>query len=74
MEKDVLAELGMADRQEALTFLKRLWHEQPTPCPRCGATLTFMHQKAKKSNCDWKCPDCGAVYKTIRILDGLNEG
>lgn len=73
MEKDVLLELGMSDRSEAVTFLKRLWNAQPTPCPKCGGTLEFLHKKAKKSNCDWKCPDCGAVYKTICILDQLNE-
>ena len=73
MEKDVLNELGISDRNEAVTFLKRLWSEQPTPCPKCGNTLEFMHKKAKKSNCDWKCAECGTVYKTIDILDRLNE-
>ena len=69
MEQDILEELGMPDRNEALKFLKKLWNEQPVPCPQCGETLEFMHKKAKKSNCDWKCPGCGAIYKTIRILD-----
>jgi len=73
MEKDILSELNMSDRAEAVAFLKRLWNEQPTPCPKCGETLGYMHKKAKKSPCDWKCPRCGAVYKTIDILDRLNE-
>lgn len=73
MEKDVLQELGMAGRDEAMVFLKRLWCELPTPCPKCGATLEFLHKKAKRSNCDWKCPNCNAVYKTIAILNRLNE-
>lgn len=73
MEKAVLLELGMSDRDEVVTFLKRLWTEQPTSCPKCGSTLAFMHKKAKKSNCDWKCPNCGMVYKTIDILNRLNE-
>ena len=73
MEKDVLKEFGMADRNEVVSFLKKLWNEQPTLCPKCGAVLEHMHKKAKKSNCDWKCPNCEAVYKTIHILDRLNE-
>lgn len=72
MEKEVLQKLKMSDRSEAVAFLKRLWSEQPTPCPQCGAILTFLHRKAKKSSCDWKCPACGAVYKTIAILNELN--
>lgn len=73
MEQDVLNELGMAERTEALAFLKRLWREQPAACPKCGETLEFMHKKAKKSNCEWKCPKCDTIYKTLRILDRLNE-
>lgn len=63
----------MKDRNEVVSFIKRLLCEQPTPCPKCGAELTFLHQKAKKSNCDYKCPQYKAVYKSIRILDSLNE-
>lgn len=73
MEQEVLKELGMADRAEALAFLKRLWNEQSAACPQCGETLEHMHKKAKKSACDWKCPKCDAIYRTIRILDRLNE-
>ena len=49
MEKAVLLELGMSDRDEVVAFLKGLWNEQPTPCQKCGSTLAFMHKKAKKS-------------------------
>ncbi len=73
LEHEVLQELNMKDRAEVVTFLKRLWNEQSTACPKCGEVLTLMHKKAKKSNCDWKCPSCNAVYKTIHILDSLNE-
>ncbi len=73
MEKDVLAELHMKDREEAVRFLKQLWSEKATLCPKCGTMLEHLHKKAKKSNCDWKCSGCGAVYKTIHILDELNE-
>ncbi len=68
----VLEELGVGSREEAVRFLKRLWLAEPTDCPRCGTELVTMHRKAKKSVCDWKCPQCGAVYKTIRLLDRLN--
>ncbi len=73
MEKAVLKELQMNDRNEVVIFLKHLWAEEPTPCPKCGNTLEHLHKKAKKSNCDWKCSKCSSVYKTIRILDELNE-
>lgn len=73
MECEVLRALNMKDRTEVITFLKRLWNEQHTACLKCGAILIFMHKKAKKSNCDWKCPNCNTVYKTIHILNSLNE-
>lgn len=50
MEKDVLRALQMRERAEAVRFLKQLWSETPTPCPKCGS-----------------------IYKTIRILDALQE-
>ena len=63
-----------ATREEELAFLKRLWREEATVCPRCGgAELTYLHKKAKKSNCDWICTACGERYDTIKILDALNE-
>ena len=47
-------------RAEELAFLKRLRWEQPTVCPKFGASeLVHLHKKAKKSNNDWKCPICG---------------
>ncbi len=73
MEKEILKELHMSTREEAVKFLKSLWTEQPMPCPICGGTLDFQHKKAKKSNCDWKCLNCGYIFKTIKILDLLNE-
>lgn len=61
-------------RDEEVIFLKRLWTEQPTACPKCGvAALTHLHKKAKKSNCDWKCPACGEIYRTIGMLKQLPE-
>ena len=59
-------------REEEVVFLKRLWTAQPTTCPKCDqATLEYLHKKAKKSNCDWKCPKCGEIYRTIGMLKDL---
>ena len=59
-------------REEELRFMKRLWREEPTVCPKCGgAELTYLHKKAKKSNNDWKCPSCGEIYRTIGMLMDL---
>lgn len=61
-------------REEEVILLKRLWTSQPTKCPRCGkAMLVLLHQKAKKSDCDWKCPECGEIYRTIRMLKELPD-
>ena len=61
-------------REEELAFLKRLWREEPTVCPRCGgAELTYLHKKAKKSNNDWKCPACGEIYRTINLFVDLPD-
>lgn len=73
MEKDVLKDLGMSSRDEVIRFLKSLWTEQPADCPKCGGKLDYMHKKAKKSNCDWKCTNCNKIYKTINILNKLND-
>ena len=59
-------------RAEDVAFLKRLWQEEPTLCPKCGgAELVFLHKKAKKSNNDWKCPACGEIYRTINMMMDL---
>lgn len=59
-------------RDEEVKLLKRLWLSLPTVCPKCGkAELVPLHKKAKKSNCEWKCPDCGEIYRTIRMLKEL---
>ena len=50
-------------RDEEVKFLKKLWTSQPVACPKCGnAQLKLLHKKAKKSNCDWRCPACGEIY------------
>lgn len=73
MERVLLKDLNMADRKEVLAFLKKLWNEEKTNCLICGSELTLLHKKAKKSNCDWQCKQCNKVYKTIHLLDELNE-
>ncbi len=52
--------------------MKRLWSEQPTICPVCkGAELIPLHKKAKKSILDWKCPGCGEIYRTVKVMYNL---
>lgn len=61
-------------REEELKFMKRLWAEQPTQCPKCQrAELVFLHKKAKKSSNDWKCPACGEIYRTINMMYDLPD-
>ena len=61
-------------RDEEVKLLKRLWTSQPTACPKCGgAELVHLHKKAKRSDCDWTCPACGEIYRTIHILKELPD-
>ena len=73
MNRVTLNELKMGSRQEVLRFLKSLWNQEKTSCPMCGNELELLHKKAKKSNCDWQCKECNKVFKTIHLLDELNE-
>lgn len=73
MERALLKELNMTTRKEVLIFLKKLWNQEKTNCPICGSELELLHKKAKKSACDWQCKKCNKVYKTIHLLDELNE-
>ena len=63
----------MNSRDEALRFLKKLWSSEETACPICGEELELLHKKAKKNNCDWQCRSCEKVFKTLYLLDELNE-
>ncbi len=69
----IYQELNMNNRDEAVVFLKSLICEKPYPCPICGGKLDYFHKKAKKSNSDWICLECGKRYETIKILDQINE-
>lgn len=61
-------------RDEEIKFMKALWNEVPTVCPVCGkAELVKLHKKVKKSNNDWKCPQCGEIFRTINMLMNLPE-
>lgn len=73
MERLLLKELNMNTRTEVITFLKKLWNEENTPCPICGTTLEILHKKSKKSDCDWQCKKCNKTVKTIYLLDELND-
>ena len=55
-------------------LLKKLWTSQPVTCSKCGsAQLEHLHKKAKKSDCDWRCPACGEIYRTIKMLKELQS-
>ena len=73
MERVLLEELNMYNRKEVLIFLKKLWNQEKTSCPIRGSELELLHKKAKKNNCDWQCKICNKIYKTIHLLDELNE-
>ena len=61
-------------RNDEVALLKDLWQERPTVCPKCGkGMLEHLHRKAKKSNCDWKCPKCGEIFRTIGMLKNLPD-
>lgn len=60
--------------REEVAFLKKLWSEEPIICPKCDlGMLEHLHKKAKKSNCDWKCSNCGEIYRTINMLKELPD-
>ena len=62
------------NRDSEVRLLKKLWLGERVLCPKCAqAELTYLHKKAKKSSCDWVCPACGEIYRTIRMLRGLPE-
>ena len=71
--RSIIQELNMKSRDDVVKFLKSLWNETPMPCPLCNGELVFLHKKAKKSNGDWKCEECGHIYRTINILIELTE-
>lgn len=73
MERVVLKELKMESRNEVISFLKKLWNREKTNCPICGSELELLHKKSKKSDCDWQCKQCNKTFKTIHLLDELNE-
>ena len=61
-------------RESEVTLLKKLWKGEMVRCPKCaGAVLTHLHKKAKKSDCDWQCPACGEIFRTVRMLKELPE-
>ena len=62
----------MNNREKEVQLLKDLWCKRPVTCPKCGeAILEHLHKKAKKSDCEWKCPACGEIFRTIRMLKEL---
>lgn len=61
-------------RETEVALLKKLWRSEEVLCPKCGgAVLTHLHKKAKKSSCDWICPSCKEIYRTVRMLKELPD-
>ena len=61
-------------REEEVILLKKLWTGEKVPCPKCGKEfLEHLHKKAKKSDTEWKCPECGEIFRTINMLNELPE-
>ena len=73
MDRVILNDLNFENRNEALNFLKSLWKYEKSECPICGSKLELLHKKAKNNNCDWQCKSCNKIYKTIYLLDEINE-
>ena len=73
MKRVLLEELGFKNRTDAIAFLKKLWKQEKAVCPICGTELELLHKKAKKSDCDWQCKNCAKTYKTMYLLDEINE-
>ena len=73
MDRVTIKELGFSSRSEAMSFLKKLWNQEKTICPICGSELELLHKKAKKDDCDWQCKNCNKTYKTIHLLNEINE-
>ena len=73
MDRVRLQELKMNSRGEVLAFLKKLWKEEKADCPMCGEPLELLHKKVKKDDCDWQCKKCDKIFRTIHLLDELNE-
>lgn len=42
-------------------------------CPICKGDLELLHKKAKKDNSDWQCRNCNKIFKSLYLLDELNE-
>ena len=66
--------MDFKNRDEEVAFLKKLWTGEKVPCPECGHEfLEHRHKKAKKSDTEWKCAECGKIFRTINMLRELPE-
>lgn len=68
---NIYQELHLKNRDDTVLFLKSLLREEPQPCPICGGKLDYLHSKAKKSNNDWVCTECGKRYDAADILNQI---
>ena len=78
-EKKQIKQLGEAivytnSRETEVILLKKMWNNDEVICPKCGkGILTHLHKKAKKNCCDWNCPVCGEIFRTINMLKNLPD-
>ena len=73
LDRAKLKDLGFSTRGEAVSFLKKLWNQERVTCPICGCELELLHKKAKKDDCDWQCRNCNKAFKTLHLLNEINE-
>lgn len=61
------AEIMEIDR----ALLKKLWNGDMVLCPKCNKDYLVSLHKKKKDNNDFKCTNCGEIYRTIGIFNNL---
>lgn len=61
-------------REDEVILIKNLISGNQVICPKCGlGILEHFHKKAKKSNVDYKCNECGERYQIIKMIDEINN-
>lgn len=64
----------MTEHSKKADLIKRLIIGEETICPNCNkAVLQHFHKKAKKSNTDYLCPNCGTRFQVIRMMKELDK-
>ena len=66
MKNDILKELHLETRDEAVRFLKSLWAEEPQPCP-CRDSRSDVKEMRPTAG---KCLENRAFAGSVRQLEG----